>query len=76
MERESDPLFQLQLDTNEKRAPEMMDKGGIKIPKLDLSMIHMQREVTSSHQDESDEDEGSYYEEGEEEEDMDSETRK
>jgi hypothetical protein len=54
----------------------MMDKGGVMVPKLDLSIIHMQREVSSSHQDDSEGEEGSYYEEGEEEDELDSEQRK
>ena len=47
------------------------------MPKLDLSMIHVQRDVVSSHDGDSDdeEEEASYYEE-EEDEDMDSDTRK
>ena len=36
----------------------MIDKGGIKIPKLDLSSIYIQREVVSSHN-ENDEDSNS-----------------
>ena len=44
----------------------MIDKGGIKIPKLDLSSIYIQREVVSSHNDndeDSNSEEQSYYNE-------------
>jgi hypothetical protein len=34
---------------------ETIDKGGIKIPKLDLSSIYIQREVVSSQNDEDEE---------------------
>lgn len=35
----------------------MIEKGGIKIPKLDLTSIYMQREVVSSQNDEDESDE-------------------
>jgi hypothetical protein len=40
----------LVIDTEERkgREPEMIDKGGIMIPKLDFSSIYIQREVVSS----------------------------
>jgi hypothetical protein len=58
-------LKNLLLDSRNKEV-EMIDKGGIKIPKLDLSSIYIQREVVSSHN-ENDEDSNSenesYYNE-------------
>lgn len=44
----------------------MMDKGGVKIPKLDLSSIYIQREVVSSNNENeddtgSDDENESYY---------------
>lgn len=52
------------IDSNEKREPEVIDKCGVKIPKLDLSSIFIQREALPSN-DEKDESEGeSYYVEG------------
>lgn len=38
------------IDSNNKEV-EMIDKGGVKIPKLDLSSIYIQREVVSSNND-------------------------
>ena len=40
----------LVIDSEDKknRKPEMIDKGGIQIPKLDFSSIFIQREVVSS----------------------------
>ena len=37
---------------------EMIDKGGIKIPKLDFSSIYIQREVVSSHNDNDEDSDG------------------
>ncbi len=80
----------LVVDSNDKREPEMIDKGGIMIPKLDFTSIYIQREVVSSQNevdsnedgDESqgDEDGGeSYDKENDEEEEnseIDTETKK
>lgn len=61
----------LMLDTEDRNQQETIDKGGIKIPKLDLTSIYLQREVVSSNNDNSneegsddEEDADSYYEEG------------
>ena len=39
----------LVIDSQEKREPEMIERGGVKIPKLDFTSIFIQREVVSSH---------------------------
>lgn len=38
----------LVVDSEDKRQPELIDKGGVKIPKLDFTSIYIQREVVSS----------------------------
>jgi hypothetical protein len=57
----------LVIDSNDRREPEIMDKGGVKIPKLDLSSIFIQREAlptnTKDGENDSDDDE-SYYADG------------
>ncbi len=60
------------IDSNDKREPELIDKAGIKIPKLDLSSIFIQREALPSQpgkgengESESDPND-SYYQEGDE----------
>ncbi len=52
----------LVVDSNDKREPEMIEKSGVKMPKLDFTSIYIQREVVSSQQEEADS-----QEEGEEE---------
>ena len=42
------------VDSSEKRVPEMIEKSGIKIPKLDLSSIFIQREAPPNDEDDSD----------------------
>lgn len=60
LEQEYDRLFKedqrlglsvenLVIDSNDKREPELIDKGGVKIPKLDLSSIFIQREALPSN---------------------------
>jgi hypothetical protein len=53
------------IDSNDRREPEIMDKGGVKIPKLDLSSIFIQREALPSNNTKGDEEseEESYYNE-------------
>ena len=67
----------LNLDSQDKPT-EMIEKGGIKIPKLDLTTIYLQREVVSTNNDNSQDngtdEEGEYYEE--EGEEVDSKARK
>lgn len=59
----------LVVDTNDRKPPEMIEKGGVKIPKLDFTSIYIQREVVSSqndndsNEDGDDSDNGSYYQE-------------
>ena len=36
------------IDSNDRREPELMDKGGVQIPKLDLTSIFIQREALPS----------------------------
>ena len=54
------------IDSNDRREPELIDKGGVKIPKLDLSSIFIQREALPSNakEESSDEDEEYYQEDG------------
>lgn len=57
------------IDSNDRREPELIDKGGIKIPKLDLSSIFIQREALPSNpkgEGEVDESGDDYYAEGDE----------
>lgn len=57
------------IDSNDRREPELIDKGGIKIPKLDLSSIFIQREALPSNpkgEGEADESGDDYYAEGDE----------
>jgi len=58
------------IDSNDKREPELIEKGGVKIPKLDLSGIFIQREALPSkakvengqdNEGDSDDDQDSYY---------------
>ena len=57
----------LVIDSQDRREPELIDKGGVKIPKLDLSSIFIQREALPSNPnnpdqtEEEDDDEGDYY---------------
>ena len=37
------------VDSNDKREPELIDKAGVKIPKLDLTSIFIQREALPSN---------------------------
>ena len=71
----------LVIDSNDKREPELMDKGGVKIPKLDLTSIFIQREAlpsnTKDDQEGSGDEEESYYEEGaDEDSQLDSKAKK
>jgi hypothetical protein len=52
------------IDSNEKREPELIDKCGVKIPKLDLSSIFIQREALPSNEEKDDSEDESYYVEG------------
>ena len=54
------------IDSNDRKEPELIDKGGVKIPKLDLSSIFIQREALPSNakEESSDEDEDYYQEDG------------
>jgi hypothetical protein len=55
------------MEDSEQREKQVIEKGGIKIPKLDLTSIYIQREVVSSQNDNddsnSDEENESYYNE-------------
>lgn len=81
LEQEYDRLFKedqrlglsvenLIIDSNDRREPELMDKGGVMIPKLDLSSIFIQREALPSNtkdegeDDETSDDEEEYDQEG------------
>ncbi len=75
----------LVIDTNERKQPELIEKNGIKMPKLDFTSIYIQREVVSSQNDGDSEGEegeqsqdGSYYkeDEGSEEDEVDSTAKK
>lgn len=37
------------IDSNDRREPELIDRGGVQIPKLDLSSIFIQREALPSN---------------------------
>ena len=41
----------LVIDTNERKEPELIERNGIKMPKLDFTSIYIQREVVSSQND-------------------------
>ncbi len=54
------------VEEEEKKEPELIEKCGVKFPKLDFTQIFMQREVVSSQNEDSDSEENqeSYYVEG------------